>query len=277
MNNQVTMTTPSGETYGLFEHLLKQAHLLIAGASGSGKSVLVNGLICTALYRFPFNARGGAQFILIDPKRVELDPYKNLPHTIGYASEPQDMVNLLRLATRITEQRYREMQAQGVRKYEGSDIFVVIEELADLMLTNRREVQPLIQRLCQLGRACRVRVWMVTQTPIVKVIPTEIKANADGIVALRTRSAQDSRNIIGHNGAELLPRYGECLYYSPDFMTTRHFEVPYVDEQEQDRLIKHWEAQARKPIQARPEPLPVWIEQRTEPRRGFIKRLFGRR
>ena len=110
MAGNVTMTTPSGETYGLFEHLLKQAHLLIAGASGSGKSVLVNGLICTALYRFPFNARGGAQFILIDPKRVELDPYRNLPHAIGYASEPQDMINLLRLATRITEQRYRDDQ-----------------------------------------------------------------------------------------------------------------------------------------------------------------------
>lgn len=265
MIERATLTTPSGTVKGLFDNMLKQAHLLIAGASGSGKSVLVNGLICTLLYRFPFNARGGAQLILIDPKRVELSPYKDLPHTIGYACEPSDMVATLEYAMEIAEQRYREMDAQGVRKYNGSDIYVVIEELADLMTTNRRAVQPLIQRLCQIGRACRIHLWAITQTPIIKVIPTEIKVNFDGIVALRTRSAQDSRNIIGQNGAEILPRFGECLYYCPDFTRVQHYDVPYIKEDEQERLIDHWDNQARMARIGKYRKV------------GLLEKLFGRR
>lgn len=241
-----TYRTPAGIVNGLFNHMLKQSHLLIAGASGAGKSVLVNGLLTSALYELPFNRSGGVQFILIDPKRVELAPYKDLPHTIGYASEPETMIALLRKAVAITEKRYREMEAAGLRKYEGSEIYVVIEELADLMTTNRREVQPMIQRLCQIARAARVHVWAVTQCPLVKVIPTEIKVNFDGIVALRTRSAQDSRNIIGIAGAELLPRYGECLYYSPDFMRVQRFTIENTTDDERDARINFWMDQKRK-------------------------------
>ena len=237
--------------------MLKQTHLLIAGASGSGKSVLVNGLIASGLYELPFDMEGGVQFILIDPKRVELAPYKDLPHTIGYASEPADMIALLQKAVSITEKRYREMEKQGRLMYDGSDIYVVIEELADLMTTNRRAVQPMIQRLCQIARAARVHVWMITQTPIAKVIPTELKVNADGIVALRTRCAQDSRNIIGHTGSELLPRYGECLYYSPDFMNTRHFNVPMIPAEEKAFLLRHWGRQYK-------------------PKKTLLQRIFGR-
>lgn len=242
-----TFTTPSGTIRGLFADMLKQTHLLIAGAAGSGKSVLVNGLITTGLYQLPFDTPGGVQFILIDPKRVELAPYKNMPHTIGYATEQTDMVALLEKAMQITEARYRQMEAQGLLKYNGSDIYVVIEELADLMTTNRRAVQPLIQRLCQIGRAAKVHCICVTQCPIVKVIPTEIKVNFDGIVALRTRSAQDSRNIIGVSGAEKFPRYGECLYYTPDLLNVYQYSVPYVTDDEKQRLIWHWMNQYRNP------------------------------
>lgn len=235
-----TFTTPGGTIKGLFADMMRQSHLLIAGASGSGKSVLVNGLITTGLHYLPFDIPYGKQFILIDPKRVELAPYRNLPHVIGYASEPDAMIDMLNKAVAITEQRYRVMEMQGVLKYSGSDIYVIIEELADLMTTNRRAVQPLIQRLCQIARAARVHVICVTQCPLVKVIPTEIKVNFDGIVALRTRSAQDSRNIIGVKGAEALPRFGECLYYTPDLREAYQYSVPYVTDEEKQRLICHW-------------------------------------
>lgn len=254
---QYKFTTPSGTIKGLFAHMMKQTHLLVAGASGSGKSVLVNGLIITGLYELPFDMEGGVQFLLIDPKRVELAPYKNLPHVLGYASEPDEMVGLLQKAIALVEHRYKVMVEQGVLNYNGSDVYVVIEELADLMTTNRRAVQPLIQRLCQLARACRVHVIAVTQCPLVKVIPTEIKVNFDGIVALRTRSAQDSRNIIGVTGAELFPRYGQCLYYSPDFLKAYQYEVPYITDEEKHEMIEFWERQYKP--------------------RGFFKRLFGRR
>ena len=244
---KVTYTTPNGYTHGLFEDMMKQTHLLVAGASGSGKSVLVNGLIATGLYRLPIDRAGGCQFILLDPKRVELAPYRNLPHTIGYASEPDKMIALLQYAVQITEWRYIQMEERGLLKYDGSDIYVIIEELADLMTTNRRAVQPLIQRLCQIARAARVHCICVTQCPLVKVIPTEIKVNFDGIVALRTRTAQDSRNIIGVNGAERLPRYGECLYYTPDLMNVYRYNVPFVNGADKKVLIDWWMAQLPKP------------------------------
>lgn len=249
-------TTPEGATFDLFSDMLRQAHLLVAGASGSGKSVLVNGLICTLLYDLPFDQVGEKQFILIDPKRTELSPYKNMPHCLRYASEPADMLNALYYAVGITEQRYRVMEQRGWRTYQGGDLYVIIEELADLMTTQRKAVQPLIQRLCQIARAARVHVIAVTQCPLVTVIPTQIKVNFDGIVALRTRCAQDSRNIIGVSGAEELPRYGECLYLTPSMRQVERWKVPYVDEAEQDRLVDWWQRQTH---------------------RGLFSRLFGRR
>lgn len=258
-----TYETPSGRVHNLFADMLKQSHLLIAGASGSGKSVLVNGLICTALYASPFDTVGGKQLILIDPKRTELSPYKNLPHCLRYASEPQDMVEALHYALGVTEQRYRFMEANGLRTYTGADVYVIIEELADLMTTNRRAVQPLIQRLCQIARAAKIHLIALTQCPLVAVIPTPIKCNFDGIVALRTRSAQDSRNIIGVSGAEQLPRYGQCLYLTPDKMKVERCTVPYVDDAEQNRMITWWARQCK------PTPAP-------KKQAGFFARLFVR-
>lgn len=256
----ITYELPKGYTYKLFSDMLRQSHLLIAGASGSGKSVLVNGLICTMLYDSPFNQPGGKQFILIDPKRTELSPYKGLPHCKYYASEPDDMINALEYAVGLTERRYERMEEYGLRMYEGSDIYVVIEELADLMTTMKRRVQPLIQRLCQIARAARVHVIAVTQCPLREILCTPIKVNFDGIVALRTRCAQDSRNIIGASGAELLPRYGECLYLTPDRICIERCVVPYVDEHEQQQLITWWTSQITSPPAKRV---------------GFFTRLFG--
>ena len=226
--------TPTGEYYRLYADMLKQPHLLIAGATGSGKSVVINGIITTALYSAPCECR----FILIDPKRVELAAYRYLPHCMIYASEPRDMVNALRQALLLIETRYKDMQRRGRRKYDGSDIYVIIDELADLMTTNKREVMPLLQRLCQIGRAARVHVIAATQCPISAVIPTPIKVNFDARVALRTRSAQDSRNILGFNGCECLPRYGEGYYMTPE--ATDRYKIPMVTEQEQQRLIDYW-------------------------------------
>ena len=232
--------TPSGTTYNLFKDMAMQNHLLVAGATGSGKSVVVNGIITTLLYKAPSEV----QFILIDPKRVELSPYKNLPHTICYASEPKDMVDALDYAMSITETRYRKMEKNGERKYSGGDVYVIIDEWADLMTTQKQKVAPLLQRLAQIGRASKVHIILCTQTPIAKVIPTEIKCNFDSRVGLRTRSAQDSRNILGFNGLENLPLYGQGIYMTPAGDTI--YKIPYVDEVEQKRLIGWWTKQNRK-------------------------------
>ena len=226
--------TPAGRAHNLYLDMLTQPHLLIAGATGSGKSVVINGIISTALYHSPATI----QFILIDPKRVELAEYKQLPHVIRYASEPAQMVQALQDALNITENRYKTMQRDGVRKWSGGAVYVVIDELADLMTTNRREVQPLIQRLAQIGRAANVHIIAATQCPLSAVIPTPIKVNFDARVALRTRSAQDSRNILSMSGCELLPRYGQGYYMTPEGLTLCN--VPMISDDERNRLITYW-------------------------------------
>lgn len=226
--------TPSGSVYTLYKDMLAQPHLLIAGATGSGKSVVINGIIYTALYDSP----AAVQFILIDPKRVELVDYKPLPHTVQYASEPGEMVQALEKAMEITETRYRAMQAQRVRKYQGGAVYVIIDELADLMTTNKRQVQPLLQRLAQVGRAANVHIIAATQCPLSAVIPTPIKVNFDSRVALRTRSRQDSRNILDCTGCELLPRYGQGYYMTPQGLTL--YNIPMIADQERQRVIDHW-------------------------------------
>lgn len=226
--------TPGGEVYTLYTDMLSQPHLLIAGATGSGKSVVINGLIITALYDSP----GKAQFILIDPKRVELVDYKTLPHTLKYASEPGDMVQALRDAMTLTETRYKAMQAQRVKKYQGAAVYIIIDELADLMTTNKKAVAPLIQRLAQIGRAANVHIIAATQCPLSAVIPTPIKVNFDSRVGLRTRSRQDSRNILEIPGCERLPRYGQGYYMTPDGLTL--YNIPMIADAERQQIILHW-------------------------------------
>lgn len=125
--------TPELDYYNLYADMLQQPHLLIAGATGSGKSVVINGMMTTALKDSP----AAVQFILIDPKRVELVDYKELPHTLRYSSEPGEMVQALQEAIAITDNRYRDMARQHVKKYGGGAVYVVIDELADLMTTNK--------------------------------------------------------------------------------------------------------------------------------------------
>lgn len=227
--------TPPGQVYSLYRDMLKQPHLLIAGATGSGKSVVINGLVYTAMYDSP----AAVQFILIDPKRVELVDYKPLPHTLMYASEPGEMVEALEKAMGITESRYKAMQRQRVKKYPGGALYVIIDELADLMTTARRQVQPLIQRLAQIGRAANVHIIAATQCPLATVIPTPIKVNFDSRVALRTRSAQDSRNILGLTGCELLPRYGQGYYMTPDGL--KLYNIPMQPQEDINALVKYWQ------------------------------------
>lgn len=238
----MTWTTPEGNAQNLYLNALGQTHLLVGGTTGSGKSVLVNGLIYTALFRAP----SAAQFILIDPKRVELVEYKPLPHVLRYASEPDTMTAALDLAMNVTESRFTVMQSEGVKKWRGGDLYVIIDELADLMTTNRKTVQPLLQRLCQIGRAARVHVVACTQTPISAVIPTQIKVNFDSRFILRTRTAQDSRNLMDRSGAELLPRYGQAYYSTPEYIPPALVSVPMIPDNEISARVSWWMNQARR-------------------------------
>lgn len=234
--------TPNMTYYALLDDMLKQKHLLIAGATGSGKSVLTNGLIYTALKDSP----AAVQFILIDPKGVELQDYEKLPHTIKYACTEKDMVNALQLGLEITLQRFAEMKRRHLKEYDGGHVYIIIDELADLMTTNRKQVTPLIQRIGQIGRAARVHMIACTQCPLAKVIPTEIKVNFDSIVALRTATSQHSRNIIDVKGCENFPdprTAGKALAYYRKGATLELWNIPRQPQEDINRVISYWKHQ----------------------------------
>lgn len=193
--------TPGGDVYRLFQDMAIQPHLLIAGATGSGKSVLENGIITTILHHSPAKV----ELILLDPKRVELLEYKRLPHVLRYASEPGDTVEALHLALQIVEKRYCEMQRTGIREYQGGHVYVIIDELAALMTTQKRTVLPMLQQLGQIARAARVHMIACTQTVKADVLPTVLTCNFDSRVALRTSTAQQSRMIVDRPGCESFP------------------------------------------------------------------------
>ncbi len=232
--------TPGGTRYStLYYDMAQQPHLLIAGATGSGKSVVINGIIHSLLANHSPVTCG---LILIDPKRVELVMYKHLPHTIAYASEPGEPARAMRQAIQIIEQRYQYMQKQGLRKFGGGDVYVIIDELADLMTTDKKTIQPLLQRICQIGRAAKVHVIAATQCPLATVIPTAIKVNFDSRVGLRCRSGQDSRNVLGQTGCENLPRYGQGYYMTPEGLD--RWNLPMVPDEAINALIDYWTSKA---------------------------------
>lgn len=231
--------TPGGTAAAVCLDMLKQPHILIAGSTGSGKSVLINSLIYTALYNAPHRL----QLVLIDPKRVELIDYKPLPHTITYASEPPDIAAALVGAVDTMEERYKRMQAAHMKKSSEPDIYIIIDEFADLMTTQKRETMPQIIRLAQLGRAANLHLILATQRPTRDIINGQIKVNLDSRIALRCPTAQDSRNIINTKGAETLPRYGFGYYLTPKGCEL--IKIPMTPPEELAARVEWWTSQAR--------------------------------
>lgn len=231
--------TPSGDVDSLYEDLLAQTHLLIAGATGAGKSTVINGMMCNALIRSPESAR----FILIDPKGTELDEYKCLPHVLQYADSIKDCVNALEYAFSIVKDRMAEMKRHGQRTYSGSDVYVIIDELMIMMTRAKKEALPLMQDILSLARCAKVHLIGCTQSPVTAVLPTVLKCNWDSRLALRTVCAQDSRNIIGVKGCETFPdprtdHEAWGMYRHGCRMDV--YRLRKIEDSERQRLIKHW-------------------------------------
>lgn len=231
--------TPGGSRFSLYAAMLNQSHLLIAGATGSGKSVLINSLISTALLDSPAAAR----LVLLDPKMTELFQWEKLPHTIRYSYEQDEMIKSLRETIDIMENRLRHLRTMGERLWTGAQIYVVIDELADLLTTNKVEVTPLLQRIMQLGRAAGIHVIAGTQCLLASVLPMPIKVNFPAVVCLRVATKQQSRFICDKTGAELFPdpkTAGKALAFFRTGADIKQFEVYAVPESEQKRLVSWW-------------------------------------
>lgn len=223
-------TTKGGPSRSPYDAFIECPHLLIAGSTGSGKSVIINGVIAEL-------AKRPTRFILIDPKRVELKQWQPLPQCIGYADSPAGIINALQWANDEMMRRYKGMTG---KLYQGAPLYVIIDEYADLMITSRKAVTPLILRIAQLGRAAGVHLIMATQRPTSNIITGDIKVNIDYRIALHVPTKQDSRNIIGAAGAEALPMYGRALYYTPAGIQS--IQIPVVPDNEIQSIIEWYQA-----------------------------------
>lgn len=225
----------TGTTYKFYDDLINApSHVLIAGMTGSGKSVIINGMINSILYE----STDEHIMVLIDPKRVELSAYKNTPHCGVFATEMFEIERALDKTLKIIENRFTEMETNGERMYHGARLHVFVDEMADLMLTSKRAAD-LIQRIAQIGRAANVQLVCATQCPLASVIPTRIQVNFGNIIGLHTRNAQDSRNIIGESGCERLPRYGRAIIRYSNEVEMKEVEVPMVSDEDLDGITRY--------------------------------------
>ena len=257
--------TIHGEPY--MADLSAMPHLLIAGSTGTGKSVGINSMLTSILYRAtPDDVR----LIMIDPKRLELGMYEDIPHLLTpVVVDPKQAANALRWAVREMEERYKTLAAEGVRNIEQYNrnvlqavaekrtpkdgeyakplpfIIVLIDELADLMMVASNEVEQSIARLAQMARAVGIHLILATQRPSVDVITGLIKANLPSRISFRVASKIDSRTILDGNGAEQLLGKGDMLFLPPASSRFIRLHGPYISEQESARLASFLRKQGK--------------------------------
>ena len=256
--------------------LARMPHLLIAGTTGSGKSVGINTMILSILYRMPPER---CKFIMVDPKMLELSVYDGIPHLLApVVTDPKKAVLALKWTVREMESRYQKMSKLGVRNIEGFNtrlreaaakgeslirkvqtgfdpetgqpvfeeqpfdaselplIVVVVDEMADLMLVAGKDIEAAIQRLAQMARAAGIHIIMATQRPSVDVITGTIKANFPTRISFQVTSKIDSRTILGEGGAEQLLGRGDMLYMAGGGRVTR-VHGPFVSDEEVERVV----------------------------------------
>ena len=230
--------------------LASMPHLLIAGTTGSGKSVCINTIILSLLYR---HTPERCKFILIDPKMLELSTYEGIPHLLcPVITEAKKAASVLGWVVKEMESRYRLMTKEGVRNIDGYNtkhklpmpyIVVVVDEMSDLMLVAGKEIENYIQKLSQMARAAGIHIIMATQRPSVDVITGTIKANFPTRISFQVTSKIDSRTILGEQGAEQLLGKGDMLYMSSANRIVR-IHAPFVSDNEIEKINNSLRSQA---------------------------------
>jgi S-DNA-T family DNA segregation ATPase FtsK/SpoIIIE len=285
IKNNTTLSLALGKNIGgepIFADLARMPHLLIAGTTGSGKSVGINTMILSLLYRLPPDK---CKLIMIDPKMLELSVYEGIPHLLApVVTDPRKAVVALKWAVREMEDRYKKMSKTGVRNVDGYNgkiaamlakgekmsrtvqtgfdpesgkpifekedmdmqpmpyIVVIIDEMADLMMVAGKDIEGAVQRLAQMARAAGIHVVMATQRPSVDVITGTIKANFPTRISFQVTSKIDSRTILGEQGAEQLLGQGDMLYMAGGGRISR-LHAPFVTDSEVENIVNHLKAQ----------------------------------
>jgi len=235
--------------------IAKMPHILIAGSTGSGKSVCLNAFIASILFRA---SPDEVKFIMVDPKRVELVGYNGIPHLLTpVIVDPEKVISALKWALNEMEKRYKLFAEVGVRNIAGYNslsgfqampyIIILIDELADIMLFAPNEVEETITRLAQMARAVGIHLVLATQRPSVDVLTGLIKANIPCRIAFNVTSMVDSRVIIDTPGAEKLLGRGDMLYIPPDQAKPKRIQGAFVDDLEINSLIKYLQSRVEEP------------------------------
>ncbi len=285
INSSASLCFALGKNIGgepIYADLARMPHLLIAGTTGSGKSVGINTMILSLLYRLPPDR---CKLIMIDPKMLELSVYEGIPHLLApVVTDPKKAVVALKWAVREMEERYKKMSKTGVRNVDGYNsrvaqliakgekltrtvqtgfdplsgeptfeqeemdtthmpyIVVIIDEMADLMMVAGKDIEGAVQRLAQMARAAGIHVVMATQRPSVDVITGTIKANFPTRISFQVTSKIDSRTILGEMGAEQLLGQGDMLYMAGGGRISR-LHGPFVSDSEVEAIVTHLKAQ----------------------------------
>lgn len=235
--------------------LAAMPHLLIAGSTGSGKSVSLNSMLISLLSKKSFS---DVKLILIDPKRLEFMTYADIPHLIfPIVTHPNRAVSVLKWLVHEMDRRYEKMSEIGARDCEGYNkktnnkeemfpyIVLVVDEFADLMITVKKDIEALITRLAQMARAAGIHMILATQRPSVDVITGLIKVNFTSRIALRVASKIDSRTILDVNGAERLLAKGDMLFLDGASGQLKRIHGPYISSEEIERVVSHLSKQGK--------------------------------
>jgi S-DNA-T family DNA segregation ATPase FtsK/SpoIIIE len=234
--------------------LTRMPHLLIAGATGSGKTVCLNSIICCLLLH---NSPNSIRFIMIDPKRVELTPFNSIPHLAApVIVDTNKALTTLRWLNQEMDKRYQQLSAASARNIEGYNknkegeeklpyLVLIIDELADLMMTGFDEVEHILCRLAQLARATGIHLVVATQRPSVDVVTGLIKANFPTRISFAVTSQVDSRTILDIGGAEKLLGRGDMLYMPTEAAKPKRLQGCYVSDAETERLVYFWSSQRK--------------------------------
>lgn len=249
----------------LYKDILAAPHTLIAGATKSGKSNVMNGILRELMMNYTPEQKS---FYLIDPKIVELSPYKNTEFCLGYTSDYEEAAEMLDKIQADIKERYKAMEAAGVRETTKGHVYVFIDELADLFTsTIGNQIKVKVHRITAIGRAAGYHVIMASQAPNRKILDPNVLLNTTNRLALHCVQGIESRQIINQTGAEKLPQHGKGLYLSPEGLTG--VDVPLTPDNTE--LIRKWERKAIAPTYTPPAPSTYKYTYRTYERPTYKK------
>ena len=229
---------------GVLMDIEKCPHVLIAGESGSGKSVMMHNIICSLLVK---NSPNTMQMLLIDPKRVEFKFfYKNNPCLFcPVVTEPEEALQRLEEAANEMMNRYDIMEKEGKRFWTGKKLYIIIDEIADLVSTGGKRLEKVVEKIARLGRGAAVNLIVATQHPTSRVLSRQITTNIDTRICLRVNDASASRLVLGESGGEKLKGRGDSIirYYGE----TRRFQGAYIDDSRLEAYSHSWRVEEKRP------------------------------